>query len=275
MQTFGEIFRLNDPAYMRYLARKTQYVVTRHKNEFILRFWEHLVLEHHPAAILPELSGTEHRTLCLLLQHFCHDARDSASARYAKLEKRVPWVLEHPEGGYFIPYEILKMLMYRHKLLPPHFLFHLLSFMPEKEIHSLRALLAHSHRSREAMGREESPRDQALSLYIWTAQHKDMQKIKLASRNSERSVWQHLLRVFPKLSEEIAEWERIMVYGRKGFYRALSLIPGAEILKLYVTTLRIVPLFERFARKEAVHQLTYAVPLEFKSEGQMPRWKIS
>ncbi len=261
MQTLGEILRLRDPAYVRYLSRKTQYLITHEKNEFVQRFWQHLVMDYHPSLILPRLNATERKTFHQLLQQFARDDRPAMRARYQKLEKKVPWLLQHPDGGFFIPYEIIKTLMPRRGLIPEGYLFQLLYAMPGAEQHSLRALLARSHRSREALGHEKHQLDRALALYIWTAEHHSAaQRHKQAQA---RNIWQHLEEIFPRQKPEIEEWQHMMLTGRKGFYRSLLLLRGAELLKRYVSGLRVVPVTTRRHKVFPATNLRYVVPLEF------------
>lgn len=264
MQTLGEILRHRDPAYLRYLSRKTQYLITHEKNEFVQRFWQHLVMDYHPSVVLPRLKPAEHGTLCLLLQQFARDDRSAMRPRYQKLEKKIPWLLQHPDGGYFIPFEVIKTLMPKKGLIPPGYLFQLLYSMPEAEQHSLRALLARSHRSREALGHEKHQLDRALALYIWTAEHRgNNQRARVVQG---RSIWQHLRDTFPRLQAEIEEWQHVMVTGRKGFYRSLLLVRGAELLKRYISGLRAVPVTTRRHRVFPAGNLKYVVPLEFRAQ---------
>lgn len=268
MQTLGEILRNDDPAYLRYLSRKTQYLITQEKKEFVHRFWQHLIIEHHPQHILPSLSATNRKTLHNLLRNFAHDGRVVMRGKYQALEKKIPWVLQHPDGAYFIPYEIIKTLMPERRLIPYGFLFQLLYAMPEAEQHSLRALLARSHRSREALGHEKHALDRALALYIWTADHTQRPAHRKERKPTAKNIWQHLAAQFPKLEDEIAEWQHLMLTGRKGFYRSLSLIRGrgAELIKSYITSLAVVPLTQRRNRVYPVQNLKFAIPLEFQPD---------
>jgi hypothetical protein len=263
MQTLGEILRQKDPAYLRYLSRKTQYLITHEKPEFVQCFWEHLVMDYHPSIVLPRLNASEKKIFHQLLQRFARDDRASMRVRYQKLEKKLPWLLQHPDGGYFIPFEIIKTLMPRKGLIPEGYLFQLLYAMPEAEQHALRALLARSHRSREALGYEKHPLDRALSLYIWTAEHRGA--AKPGKHRQACSIWQHLEEVFPKQQAEIAEWQHIMLNGRKGFYRSLLLVRGAELLKSYISGLRVVPITTRRQKIFPASNLRYVVPLEFRA----------
>jgi hypothetical protein len=56
-----------------------------------------------------------------------------------------------------------------------------------------------------------------------------------------------------------------MVTGRKGFYRSLQLVRGAELLKRYVSGLRVVPVATRRHKVFPAVNLKYVVPLEFRS----------
>ncbi len=273
MQTLGEILRHDDPAYLRYLSRKTQYLITREKTEYVHRFWQHLIIEHHPLHVLPSLSATDKKTLHILLKNFSHDGRAAMRARYQKLEKKVPWVLQHPDGAYFIPYEIIKTLMPQRKLIGAGYLFQLLFAMPEAEQHSLRALLARSHRSREALVHEKHPLDRALALYIWTADHRA--PVRRRNLIQAKNIWHYLTEEFPKLTDELDEWQHLMQTGRKGFYRSLSLIRGrgAELLKSFVTGLSVVPVAPRKHKVFPAQNLKFMIPLEFQPDktGAKPR----
>lgn len=270
MQSLGEILRHDDAAYLKYLSRKTQYLITREKPEFIHRFWQHLVIEYHPQRVIPELSPAHHKALLILMKNFAHDARPVMQKKYQALEKKLPWVLKHPGGGYFIPYEIIKTLMPQNRYLPQGFLFQLLYTMPEAERHSLRALTARSHRSREILGAEKHPLDSALALYIWTAGNRDT---RMEARRPEKdrptqpvTIWDHLDEKFPNLSDEISEWQYVMMNGRKGFYRSLTVIRGAELMKRYVASLRILPVTPRRHRVFPAHNLKFRIPFEFLSD---------
>ncbi|MBN8219387.1 MAG: hypothetical protein J0L53_00605 [Spirochaetes bacterium] len=267
MQTLGEILRHDDPAYLRYLSRKTQYLISREKSEYVHRFWQHLIIEHHPQQVLPALAATEKKTLALLLKNFAHDGRAAMRPRYQKLEKKIPWVLQHPDGAYFIPFEIIKTLMPQRRLVGYGYLFQLLYAMPEAEQHSLRALLARSHRSREALGHEKHALDRALALYIWTADHRWGHKNR-RKFSSARNIWQHLAEEFPRLADELAEWRHLMETGHKGFYRSLSLIRGrgAELLKSYATGLAVVPVTTRRQKVFPAQNLKFMIPLEFQPD---------
>lgn len=262
MQTLGEILRQKDPAYLRYLSRKTQYLITHEKTEFVQRFWQHLVMDYHPSVVLPRLNATERKTFHQLLQQFARDDRATMRARYQKLEKKIPWLLQHPDGGFFIPFEIIKTLMPKKGLIPEGYLFQLLYAMPEAEQHSLRALLARSHRSREALGHEKHQLDRALALYIWTADHRGTAKRQ--KHTQARSIWQRLEEMFPKQQAEIEEWQHVMLTGRKGFYRSLLLVRGAELLKRYISGLRVVPVATRRHKVFPAANLKYVVPFEFR-----------
>lgn len=273
MQSLGEILRYDDPAYLRYLSRKTQYLITQEKKEYVHRFWQHLIIEHHPQNILPRLSAADKKTLHILLQNFAHDGRAAMRKKYLGLEKKIPWVLQHPDGAYFIPYEIIKTLMPQRRLINNGYLFQLLYAMPEAEQHSLRALLARSHRSREALTHEKHQLDRALALYIWTSDHRP--RLSRRKRAAARNIWGFLAEEFPKMHEELEEWQYLMQTGRKGFYRSLSLIRGrgAELLKSYVSGLAVVPVAPRRHKVYPPQNLKFAVPLEFQPDksGAKPR----
>jgi hypothetical protein len=154
--------------------------------------------------------------------------------------------------------------MPKNRWIPQGYLFQLLYAMPEAEQHSLRALLARSHRSREALGHEKHQLDRALALYIWTADHRKSARITAKRRAAAKgSIWQHLTDEFPRFEAEIAEWQHLMQTGSKGFYRSLSLIRGAELLKRHVTSLAVVPVTTRSNRRFPAQNLKFAVPLEF------------
>ncbi|MFO1526130.1 MAG: hypothetical protein U1F16_09180 [Turneriella sp.] len=265
MQSLGEILRYDDPAYLRYLSRKTQYLITQEKTEFIHRFWLHLITEYHPRNVLPKLSASDRRAFNELLKTFSHDTRSTMRKRYQNLEKKIPWVLQHPEGGHFIPYEIIKTLMPRNRWIAQGYLFQLLYAMPAEEQHALRALLARSHRSREALGQEKHQLDRALALYIWTGEHR--QNVRAVPRRlaAKSTIWQYFDEKFPNQHDAIAEWQHLMHNGKKGFYRSLLLIRGAELLKRHVTTLCVVPLTTRSQRVYPAHNLRFAVPIEFSA----------
>jgi hypothetical protein len=131
MQSLGEILRYDDAHYLKYLSRKTQYLITRDKSEFIHRFWQHLIVEYHPRVVLPRLSAADKKTFNTLLKQFSRDTRAAMRPKYQKLENKIPWVLQHPEGGYFIPYEIIKTLMPQNNLVPQGHLFQLLYKCPK------------------------------------------------------------------------------------------------------------------------------------------------
>lgn len=264
MQSLGELLRHDNPEYLRYLSRKTQYLVTQDKSEFINRFWLHLITEYHPSTVLTKLSAADKKTIATLLKAFSHDTRHAMRKAYQKLEKKVPWVLQHPSGGYFIPFEIIKTLMPKNRWIPQGYLFQLLYAMPEAEQHSLRALLARSHRSREALGHEKHQLDRALALYIWTADHRKTARIVAKRRATVKgNIWQHFREEFPRFQAEIDEWQHLMQTGSKGFYRSLSLIRGAELLKRHATSLAVVPVTTRSHRRFPAQNLKFAVPLEF------------
>jgi hypothetical protein len=265
MQSLGEILRYDDATYLKYLSRKTQYLITRDKTEFIHRFWQHLIVEYHPRVVLPRLSIADKKTFQELLSQFSHDTRSVMRSKYQKLEQKIPWVLKHPEGGYFIPFEIIKTLMPRSQLIAQGYLFQLLYRMPAIEQQSLRAMLARSHRSREALTQEKHQLDRALAIYIWTADHRAARR-KHKIQPALRTIWQILLERFPALAPEIEEWQFIMQNGKRGFYRSLSLIRGAEVLKSYVTSLQVVPVTTRRHRVFPSANLRFNVPLEFQPD---------
>lgn len=265
MQSLGEILRYDDASYLKYLSRKTQYLITRDKTEFIHRFWQHLIVEYHPKVVLPRLSIADKKTFNELLRQFSHDTRSAMRAKYQKLEQKIPWVLKHPEGGYFIPFEIIKTLMPQNQLIAQDYLFQLLYRMPGIEQQSLRALLARSHRSREALTHEKHQLDRALAIYIWTSEHR-VPRLKVKHQTGARTIWQILLERFPALEAEIEEWQFIMQNGKRGFYRSLGLIRGAEVLKSFVTSLQIVPVTTRRHRVFPATNLRFSVPLEFQPD---------
>jgi hypothetical protein len=269
VQSLGEILRHQDPAYLRYLSKKTQYLITQDKHEFVHKFWQHLIVEYHPLTVIPKLPQRHQKTFFQLLHQFGHDARAGTRKKYIELEKKIPWVLQHPNGGYFVPYEIIKTLMPRNRAIPYGFLFQLIYAMPAEEQDALRSLLARSHRSHEALQNEKHPLDRTLAIYIWTTAHQKppARKAQVAtSTTPSRSVWHYLEEQFPKFSNEIAEWQHLMQTGRKGFYRALSLVRGADLLKRHAASLRFVPVAPRKYRYFPMQPLRYVVPLEFIPE---------
>ncbi|MCS6972328.1 MAG: hypothetical protein N2Z22_06845 [Turneriella sp.] len=268
MQSLGEILRQRDPAFLRYLARKTQYLISHENEDFIRRFWQHLILDYHPAQVLGRLNKSEKRTFWILLQQFARDDRPQLSARYARLEKKIPWVLEHPEGGYFIPYEILKTLMPKNRLIPFGYLFQLLYALPPAELQSLGALLARSHLARDALAGKWHHLDHALAIYIWIAQSRNVVKASKTAENFP-TIWQYLEHAFPYHQAEIEEWQFIMQSAGKGFYRSLLLLRGAELLKSYIASLHVVPVAARRNRIFPARALRYVVPWEFRT--RLPR----
>lgn len=266
MQSLGEILSTRDAPYLRYLSRKTEYLITQEKEEFMDKFWQYLIVEYHPNRVLPRLGERDKKTFLILLKRFARDEDAAMRKRYQALEKKIPWVLMHPEGGYFIPYEIIKTLMPQSSLIPRGFLFQLIYQMPAEEQNSLRALLARSHRARESLQHEKHPLDRALVLYIWRAANRDPaeQAVKIQPR-TQMTIWQYLLLRFPKSEQALAEWQQIMSTGRRGFYRSLTLVrdSSAEWVKRYVTTLGVVPIATRRQRVFTHTDLKFRIPREF------------
>ncbi|HRP70705.1 MAG TPA: hypothetical protein PLY93_14360 [Turneriella sp.] len=265
MQTLGEILKHDDPAYLRYLSRKTQYLITREKSEYIHQFWRHLIVEYHPQIVLPALSTADKKTFETLLKNFGHDENPTRRAKYQKLEKKIPWVFEHPNGGHFIPYEIIKTLMPQQNLISDGYLFQLLYAMPKAEQNSLRALMAESQKARDTLTSEKHPLDRALALYIYSADQKHFRKPKRTPH--ARTLWQYLGYEFPKLENEIREWQYVMQNSQKGFYRSLALVrsPHIHLLKSYTTSLWVVPVTTRRNRVFPAQNLRFVIPLEFLS----------
>jgi len=269
LQSLGEILSTRDTPYLRYLSRKTEYLITQDNEEFIEMFWHYLIAEYHPSRVLTRLTATEKKTFLLLLKRFARDEDETMRKRYAALEKKIPWVLMHPGGGYFVPFEIIKTLMPQSRLIPQDFLFQLLYQMPEAEQNALRALLARSHRARESLLNEKHQLDRALVLYIWRAGNRDRveQTIRKVPKKS-MPVWQYLLQQFPKSADAIGEWQHVMSTSKRGFYRSLMLLRsgGSELLKRFVTSLGVVPLATRRQRIFQHHDLKFRVPREFLTD---------
>lgn len=293
MIPLSELISVAGDDYIRYLSRKTGFLITRDNSVPVQWLWMHMIRDFDFSSDIATLRISERECLDHLLHNFGYLPGDNKEA--VKLEKILPWVFRHPTGGFFIPVEIFKSMMQEQRFHEERYLFSLLYRLPDAEQKSLASLQAGSLEGQMAISFEKHPLDMALVLYLWIARHHSEGRIRYPDRRGrvlkgpfsflretdsrplhikkegffpEKPVnaWEHLYRYFPHQHHDIDELRNIIRNGRKGFYRSLGLIKrtDSELFEAFKWCF-FLPVLPRNSRADRrIDSLKLVSPVELK-----------
>ncbi len=295
MYSLSEIVRYGSQEYLTYLSRKTGFLLSdkNDPNQRPIRWiWRHIVRSFEFENDFEKLTGNELLALYRLLDNFTYIPEEDSDLQ--ALEKRARWIFRHPEGGIFIPLEVLKLLMPQDIFFKRRYLFSLLYKLSKTEQKTLASLCGNSIEGQMSISFEKNQLDMTLVLYIWLgneirsitnlsevlpvkgkvlqspyafAREPDDFVQKTAENHAFPStpapLWDYLLESFPANKGEIDLLYTLLTKGDKGFYRAFSLLPnsGSDMITAFKKGLLLPIIYRR--RKERIKQMEIVSPLEF------------
>jgi len=299
MYPLNDLVKQENPQYLKYLWKKTNFLITgknlKINNDQIHWLWLHLLKDEYNSNLNEILNNKEKSALSFLLKNFGYIPRHLLTDSLIQLEKKVKWIFRHPSGGIFIPLELVKSLMKKKSLFDDHFLFTLLYKLKLKEQKDFASLLTGDSEAQHSISIENNLLDMGLVLYIWLANYHKISKREaqnflmkgriLHSRfsflrepeNANNSykqnsifcknpvpLWDHLNFIFPSLKHEIEKWKYTMQETKKGFYRTLSVIfdPHSELYKYFKYGCFFPVLTGKFHQKKSLDDLKIVTPIE-------------
>ncbi len=251
--------------YMFYIRKKTNFIINPSKTSQLRWFLEHIIKNYDFQKFLKNLNMEENKAFIHLLSQFCYSYESNHDQYIKQIEKKSMWIFKHPMGGFYIPAEFIKILMNEKSLLKKRFLFSLLFKLSLKEQKNLTALIKNSYNFSSIITNEQNSLDMALVLYILFANfYTKGLKQKILPINNQISqninfhhflkqptpMWTYLYSKFLHLHPALNEWQLIMKYSKKGFYRSLSLIskPKEELIYLFSSG-SFIPILPRLANR--------------------------
>ena len=234
----------NDAAYLKYLYNKTGFLVSKKSEKTAKHLWLYVNETFNFAKDCIRLTEEERQILDDLLANFGHLNADNK--RLHQLESKLSWVYRHPQGGIFIPLEVYKLLMQEPELIKQNYLFTLLYLLKLKEQKALAALLGGQVEARLAITFEKNPLDMALVLYIWFSKQifRQPPKIKIAYPDERTKLWDFYRRAFGHRKHSMV-LKRLLLDGKKGFFRSLSLFDQNEKFVQMFTSGAMMPVFSQ------------------------------
>ena len=276
------------PQYMKYLGKKTSFLPGSTDDLENAQFiWLQMIRSYDFEKQISALNEDEYAAFIALLESYCFQ-QNNVHAR--DLEEKIPWIFRHPGGGIFIPIEIVKKLMLEQRLQKRHFLFTLLYQLKLKELHGLASMVTTKSEAQAAISFESHVLDMALVMYIWFASFlrnnaapaftKKGKVIDLATRlalNSEqtesvyplsaRPMWPHLNEFFPDQHTNIADLKKLITAGKKGFYRAMTILPVSNTLMYDLFQSGwLIPVFPAGKLSERADEIQIATPFEARQK---------
>lgn len=299
MYSLSEIVRYGAQDYLAYFSKKTGFLISEshdpHKRP-VRWIWRHIVRSFDFARDFEGLTPGEHQAFYRLIDNFTYEANPDEDL--LALERRAPWVFRHPDGGIFVPLEVLKLLMQENLFFNKGYLFSLLFKLSPSEQKNLASLCGNTIEGQMSISFEKNNLDMALVLYIWLASEiraitdlREVMPVKgkvlqtpyafarepddkaaeaAASHrfpSSPAPLWDYLFESFPDSRLEIDRLYTLLTKGSKGFYRAFSLLPtpssggGSDMVTAFKKGLLVPIIYRR--RKERIKQMEIVSPHEF------------
>ncbi len=267
MYPLTEVMEDANPEYLAYLSRKTGFMLQRDNTRApmvsIHWFWYHLVknIENNK-----NILNDFHEELEILFDSFGYIPASRMDERMKEMEKKLMWVFRYPPGGVFLPLEIFKVFMREKFYSDSGYFFSLLYQMSFHELREYASFLGNTLEGQHLISFENNTDDMALVLYIWYANRhvnksvqydifspekgkilssrhflsedsrqpldESMEKNKESLPYRKEPLWNFLLERYPMYQKEIDQLKTMIFQGRKGFYRALSLIASEENLMI-------------------------------------------
>lgn len=278
-------------SFRSYVSQKTGYLLSDQRSEQLLHFWVYIIKDINIPELRNNLEPKYMDSLHKLFSNFNYIPAPAINENDIELEKKIPWIFKHPDGGIFIPIEIIKTFMKTASVTGKRYFFHRLANMRYSEMQSF-AVFVNGIRSKSNMlSIERSPADMALVLYIWFsnlhtggyAHYPYRGKLlngpgSFLRENPKRTLpidlfpiqpeplWKHLYRFYPHLSRDVIELQSVLKSSGKGFYRSLQMISNpknefAEAMRLGY----LLPVFPRGAlNNDAIDHLKVVTPPEIK-----------
>ena len=259
--------------YMLYIWRKTRFIINPHDNSQLMWFWRHIAKNYDYKKFWDSLETQEKEAFIHFLSRFCYLPYAGRDQHIQSIEKKSMWIFKHPMGGFYIPVEFIKTLMNEKTLAKKNFLFSLLFRLKFREQMSLTALIRGTYDVSQVITDERNAWDMALVLYMLFANfhvvglhdRRVAAKPNVLPIRSQFSVngwhkppvlyqptpiWDYLYSEFPRLHHTLDEWRSLMEYGKKGFYRSLSLVsqPKESLVYLFASG-HLIPILPNASRK--------------------------
>ena len=212
----------NDAGYLKYLYNKTGFLISKKSEKTAQYLWLYTNEKFNFDADCSNLTSEELQILNELLSNFGHLSTDSSVVN--QLESKLSWVYKSPRGGVFIPLEVYKLLMQEPALIKQNYLFTLLYSLKLKEQKALAALLGGQIEAQLAITFENNPLDMALVLYIWFSKQifRQPPRIKVPYPDERTNLWDFYRNAFGHKKHSTV-LKRLLLDGKKGFFRSLSL----------------------------------------------------
>ena len=274
MISISQILDQTDPHYLKYVSKKTDYLIRNREEKSLYWLWYQILRNFDFDFFFNHLSLEEKEAFFLLLNHFGYIPSRMVSKPLEDIEKKATWILKDPEEGYFIPLEIFKKLMKQPVLLNKNFLFSLICRLKLSDQKTFGSLIGCSDQAQLSISFERNSLDMALVLYIWFANfHKNDKKDEVSQVSNKKVftsnpalLWIHLYEKLPRFKNEIREWQKLMEYGEKNFFRSLSLLSGSgktkELLAIFQKGYLIPILDKNFENKRDIHNILVVTPRE-------------
>jgi len=295
--TISELLYYSSNSYLQYFSKKTGYLVNNSAvdlSEQVKWIWKHLNRIYNFQDQVKLLSENEKEALWHLINNFGHLKYSEAYGE--NLEIKIPWIFKHPQGGVFIPLEMLKLLMEEKEIRERHFLFNVIFRLGLKEMKNFASFTANTLEGQVTISFENNARDMSLVLYLWLInkffdnldktssyfnkeiiitplqnfvredQHKKDEKIIANNWPIEPvPIWEYLTAFFPEKKREIDKWHHYLINGNKGFYRSLALLASknSKIVEIFRNGLLVPVINKRHGKYAKNREIKIVTPSEF------------
>ncbi|MDH5717250.1 MAG: hypothetical protein OEZ22_06395 [Spirochaetia bacterium] len=294
MYPISEMVLTSSEKYLGYISRKTNFLITGGKKDRVQWFWVHLLKLYEENTISKILNTAEEKEFFDLLNNFGFIAASDITDNLISIEEKLPWVFKHPNGGIYIPLELIKNLMQEDNYLKKNYLFSLLKKIKLKEQKDFASLLGGSSENHFNITFENNHLDMALVLYIWFARnyiyrkhisldflsrgkivespYSFIRETKKATNGTKENIlpkkpvlmWDYLKKAFGRDNLELEKWIYLLKEGKKGFFRSLSLASAKKspLLEVFRTGLLLPIMPVNLSYSKSIEKIFVVTPSE-------------
>lgn len=295
-----EVIENADQNYLLYLSRKTGFMIPpkeERTTSYVHWFWYHLMRNIQQEQNF--FKEYEKELICLF-DNFGYISSTHITKDMKSMENKISWIFRHPSGGIFLPLEIFKVFMREKYYQNSGYLFSLLYQMSFNELKGMASFLGNTLDAQLAISFEKNTYDMALVLYIWFANRhmnddvpydslekkgriiasyhflREDQKSSLENQNKKQKdlfpfekkpLWKYLFEKFPENKSEISELREMILRGKKGFYRSLSLISDENVP--FIQGFRdgiLIPIWKQSNKKMSLDEWLIQTPREIQKK---------
>ncbi|RME90866.1 MAG: hypothetical protein D6767_06155 [Candidatus Hydrogenedentota bacterium] len=293
MYPLMDMLTLGGSEYLRYIGRKTKYILSTDHPRSADGLWKMLAGSYDWDDLYTNMEEGDKACLHTLLEMFGFLMPDELTPEIIEFEKRHTWVFRHPNGGVFIPLELLKIFMRLPSFQKDFWLFTLLYKLRLKEQKNLASLISRDFEAQISISLEQNDLDMALVLYIYLGHQMRYDSLSFPPRGNKAKLhylyrlpehfdyapvylpdhpvvlWDYLKEVFPRYHQDIDNLYNHLRETAISFYRAVGVVldPTHPILLAFQSGI-LIPLIPKGVYPDRIHALKVVAPKEAQKHVQ-------